>query len=221
MIVGVSLSQPFTFNPLASAALPFNITASVQPQVTLKLAPSITVSGDLLVRSYKVQSRRRATRCYKKRGSNLSATFTASGGIGGDIGSTDVLGMLLNAALPGVDVAAAGISGDNGKALNKVIKDSLNRSLSAQLNATCSAATTDEAAILYDIHLKDGDSATDDAIAVALHGDWSKLESLQNAKRIRNIAVEKSERKALFPSISLVSTAPPRLLITWRSYPSG
>jgi len=196
VILGVTLSQPFTLNPLASSALPFNITASVQPQVTLKLAPSITVSGDLLVRSYKVSRDVVRLGVYKKRGSNLSATFSASAGIGGDIGSTDVLGMLLNAALPGVDVAAAGISGDNGITLNKVIKDSLNRSLSAQLNATCSAATTDEAAVLYDIHLIDGDSATDDAIAVALHGDWSKLESLQNANRIRNIAVETSERKS-------------------------
>ena len=146
--IGVSLSQPFTINPLASATLPFNITASIQPQVTLKLAPAVTVTGDLIFRSYKVSDDVVRIGVYKKHGTTLSATLTGAAGIGGDIGKTDILGLLLNAALPGVDVAKAGITGDNAKTLNKVIKDSLNRSLAAQINATCSAAVTDEARCL-------------------------------------------------------------------------
>jgi len=194
--LGVSFSQPFTINPLASASLPFNITASVQPQVTLKLAPSVTISGDLLIRCYKVSDDVVRFGVYKKHGTTLSVTLTGAAGIGGDIGSTDVLGMLLNAALPGVDAAKAGIVGDNAKTLNQVIKNSLNRSLAAQINATCSAAATDEAAVLYEIHLNDGDrSATDQALGLALHGDWTALESLTNANRLRNIAVETAEKK--------------------------
>ena len=194
--VTVSLEQPFTLNALASANLPFNETASIQPSVTLQLATSLQVSGDFLVRSYKISDDVLRIGLYKKHGSTLTASFTAGAGIGGDIGSDDVLGALLNAALPGVDSAKAGITGDNAKALNEVIKDGIDRSLSAQLNATCSAATTHEAAVLYEIQLNSGDKvATDKALGLALHGDWTTMEALPNARRIRNIAVETVEKK--------------------------
>jgi hypothetical protein len=194
--VTVSLEQPFTLNALASANLPFNETASVQPSLTLKLATALQISGDFLVRCHKMSDSVLRIGLYKKHGSTLTASFTAGAGIGGDIGSDDVLGPLLNAALPGVDSAKAGITGDNAKALNKVIKDGIDRSLSAQLNATCSAATTHEAAVLYEIQLNSGDNvATDKALGLALHGDWTTMEALANARRIRNIAVETVEKK--------------------------
>ena len=113
--VTVSLEQPFTLNALASANLPFNETASIQPSVTLQLATSLQVFGDFLVRSYKMSDDVLRIGLYKKHGSTLTASFTAGAGIGGDIGSDDVLGALLNAALPGVDSAKAGITGDNAK----------------------------------------------------------------------------------------------------------
>jgi hypothetical protein len=191
-----SLEQPFTLNALASANLPFNETASIQPSVTLKLATSLQVSGDFLVRAYKISDDVLRIGLYKKHGSTLTASFTAGAGVGGDIGNDDVLSALLNAALPGVDSAKAGITGDNAKALNDVIKDGIDRSLSAQLNATCSAATTHEAAVLYEIQLNSGDEvATDKALGLALHGDWTTIEALPNARRIRNIAVETVEKK--------------------------
>ena len=77
-----------------------------------------------------------------------------------------------------------------------MIKDGIDRSLSAQLNATCSAATTHEAALLYEIQLDSADQvATDKALGLALHGDWTTMEALPNARRIRNIAVETVEKK--------------------------
>jgi hypothetical protein len=192
----VSFAQPFDLNALASANLPFNETASIQPTVTLKLATSLQIAGDLLVRSYKMSETTVRIGVYKKHGSTLTASLTAGAGVGGDIGTDDVLGALLSAALPGVDVTAAGITGDNAKALNAVIKDGLNRSLSAQLNATCSAAVTDEAALVYDIQLDtNDDGATDHALGLALHGDWTALEALPNARRVRNIVVETVDKK--------------------------
>jgi hypothetical protein len=193
--VAVSLEQPFTLNALASANLLFNDAASIQPSVTLELATSLQVSGDFQVRSYKISDDVVRIGLYKKHGSTLTASFTAGAGVGGDIGNDDVLGALLNAALPGVDSAKAGITGDNAIALNNVIKDGIDRSLSAQVNATCSAATTHEAAVLYEIQLNSGDKvATDKALGLALNGDWITLEALPNARRIRNIAVETVER---------------------------
>jgi hypothetical protein len=194
--VAVSLEQPFELNALAAANLPFNETASIQPSVTLKLATALQISGDFLVRCSMMSDSVLRIGLYKKHGSTLTASFTAGAGIGGDIGSDDVLGALLNAALPGVDSAKAGITGDNATTLNEVIKDSIDRSLSAQLNATCSAATTHEAAVLYEIQLNGGNNvATDNALGLALHGDWTTMEALPNARRIRNIAVETVEKK--------------------------
>jgi hypothetical protein len=194
--VTVSLEQPFTLNALASANLPFNEAASIQPSVTLTLATSLQVSGDFLVRSYKISDDMLRIGLYKKHGSTLTASFTAGAGVGGDIGGDDVLGALLKAALPGVDSAKAGITGDNAQALNKVIKDGIDRSLSAQLNATCSAATAHEAAVSYEIQLNSGDKgATDKALGLALHGNWTAIEALPNARRIRNIAVETVGKK--------------------------
>jgi hypothetical protein len=194
--VTVSLEQPFALNALASANLPFSEIASIQPSVTLKLATALQISGDFLVRCYKMSDDVLRIGLYKKHGSTLTAHFTAGAGIGADIGSDDVLGALLNAALPGVDSAKAGITGDNATTLNNVIKDGIDRSLSAQLNATCSAATTHEAAVLYEIRLNGGDNvATDNALGLALHDDWTTMEALPNARRIRNIAVETIEKK--------------------------
>jgi hypothetical protein len=192
----ITLKQPYTLNALASADLPFNSTASIQPNVTLQVAGSVAIAGDLIVRSYKKAQDIVQIGVYKKRGSTFTASFTAAAGIGGNIGDNDILGGLLNAALPAVDVTKAGITGENAKALNKVIKDGIDRSLTAQLNAACSAAYTDEAAIAYEIQLAAGaPSATDHALQLALQGEWTSLEELPNAHRIRNIVVETVEKK--------------------------
>jgi hypothetical protein len=77
----------------------------------------------------------------------------------------------------------------------------------------CSAGFTHEAALLYDVQLDAGDSAeTDSALGSALRSDWTSLEALPNARRIRNIAVETVEKKRsvtvnLFGFYSAVSTS--------------
>jgi hypothetical protein len=195
--MAVSVEQPFEMNALASANLPFNESASIQPNVTLSLASSLQVSGDFLVRCYKISDTVVRMGAYKKQGSTLTVSLTAAVGIEGKIGGDDVLNALLNAALPGVDVTAAGISGDTAATLNSVVKAGLNRNLSACLNATCSAAFAHEAALLYDVQLDGGDSAaTDAALGSALGGDWTALEALPNVHCIRNIAVETVNKKS-------------------------
>lgn len=192
----VTLSQPYTLNALASANLPFNATASIQPNVTLQIGGSIAITGDFIFRSYKVSDTVVQIGVYKKHGSTLAAKFTAGAGIGGNVGGSDVLGALLNLALPGVAAAAAGIPKLDAESLNKVIKDSIDRSLTAELNVTCSAAYTDEAAAVYEIDLTAGVvQATDAALKLALQGDWMSLDGLTNARRVRNIVVDTVEKK--------------------------
>ena len=194
--VCVSFEQPFALNALASANLPFNVDASIQPAVTLEIGTSLELTGDFVVRCHKIGDNVVRMGVYKTHGSTMSVSMTAGAGIEGNVGSDDVLSALLNKALPGVDVTAAGISGENAATLNGVIRDGMSRSLSAQFNATCSAAFTDEAAMLYEVQLDGGDpAATDVALGLALRGKWSALEALPNAKRLRNLAVETIEKK--------------------------
>jgi hypothetical protein len=192
----LSLEAPVNLNALASANLPFNQTISIQPAVTLKLAGSIRIAGDFIVRCFKESDSVVTLGVYKKRGTTVTASFTAGAGVGGNIGDHNVLDALLNAALPGVDVAAAAIPDDTSSALNGAIKQGLDRSLSAQFNLACSASFTDEAAVVYEIQLDKGVvSDTDAALSEALRGDWSLMAALPNQRQIRNIAVNIKEKR--------------------------
>ncbi len=208
-----AFQQPFALNALASANLSFNESASIQPTVTLSLGSSLQVAGDFLVRCYKMSDSVVRMGVYKKHGSTLTVSLSAGAGISGDIGGDDILNALLKAALPGFDVAAAGLPTDTAKTLNDVVREGLSRNLSAGLNATCSAAFTHEAALLYDVELSMGDdAATDSALGSALRGHWSALQALPNARCLRNIVVETVEKKLslavnLFGFYSAVSTS--------------
>ena len=63
----------------------------------------------------------------------------------------------------------------------------LNNSLSLSLNATCSAAFADEAAVAYSIDLSTGDQAKTDSAITSARGDWSALGTLPNATLLRDI----------------------------------
>jgi hypothetical protein len=191
-----SYSFPFDISPLASADLPFNFKVAVAPTATAKVSGSVSVAGDFLVRSYKITDEKLQIGVYKKRGTTLTATLSVDAGIAINGGDTDLAGAVLNAALPGVDVAKAGLPADLVKQFNSVIKDGMDRSLSIELNTQCAASTTQEAAIVYDVNLAGGDvKATDTALTSALEGDWTLLDKLTNAKSIRNIIAETKERK--------------------------
>jgi hypothetical protein len=191
-----SYQLPISVNALASADLPFNFTISVDPEATLKLSGSIALSGDLMVRLHKVTDTTLNIGVYKKRGSTLAACFTAGLGIGVDHGSTDLATGFLTTVLPGVDCTKSGITGDTATSLNSALNDCIDRSLSIAMNVSCSAATTDEAAVIYSVDLSAGSAdATDAALKAALQGDWTRLSQLGNARLIRDIVTNSKEYK--------------------------
>lgn len=128
---------------------------------------------------------------YKKEGTTFDASFTASAGIGANLGSTDLIDEFFTAIDPGIDVSQSGSVDD----FQKVLNDSLDRSLAISLNAACTAAFADEAAVIYEIDVTTPDQATKDAIDSALSGDWSKISQLSNARKIRNVITETAENK--------------------------
>ncbi len=191
-----SYSLPIAVNPLASARLPLNYQISLDPDVTVRVGGEATLSGDFILRSFKTSETELTLGVYKKKKTNLAVTFEAGVGIGANIGETDIVGAFLSAVFPAVDPTAAGFSEEQSEELKGALKDCIDSSLSVAVNSSCSASNTDESAIVYSINLAGGDQAqTDKAIDSALHGDWTLLAALPNAKSLRNIFREMHETK--------------------------
>jgi hypothetical protein len=191
-----SYQLPVAINALASADLDFNYKISVAPETTLKISGSIAISGDLIVRSQNTDNVTLRIGIYKKRGSVLTASFAAEAGIGVDHGSTDLSAGFLNTVFRGVDSTKAGITGKDAENLNAALKECIDRSLSIAVNASCSAAVTDEPAVVYEVDLSSGSTdETTTALKAALRGDWTRISQLGNARLMRNIVTDAKEYK--------------------------
>jgi len=183
-----SYSLPISVNALASADLPLNHTITLNPSLTAEVAGLIALTGDFQVRSHKPSGTELHLGVYKKKGTTLTACLTAGAGVEAEVGTTDLLAAVLGAVFPAVDVKSQGITGDTAAALQDVVKQAVDRSLSIAVNVACSASFTDEAAVIYSIDLAAGDAAaTDAAISAALGGDWTSIDALPNARPLRNV----------------------------------
>lgn len=196
--VGGSYQFPMSIDALASAQLPFNYSVKVAPEMTLKVAGELAISGDFVIRCYKVSPSELHLGCYKTKGSTLTVDFTAGAGIQAKAGQTDLIAAFFGAVFSNADLKKAGITDQDAAALKAVLKDCVDRSLSISLNAECSASHSDEAAIFCTVDLAGGDAAkTDLALAAALSGNWTQLVSLTNVHVARNVlqTTEKHETK--------------------------
>jgi hypothetical protein len=183
-----SYSLPASVHALASADLPFNYKINLTPGANLTIAGEIALSGEFVARSHKSSATELQLGIYKKKGSTFTATFTAGAGVEADLGKTDLISAFFKTAFPGVRPEQAGIVGDRADALRDVLGASIDRSLSIAMNIVCSAAATDEASVVYLIDLASGDPAkTDGALGSALKGNWTQLDSLPNARLLRNV----------------------------------
>lgn len=196
LTVGGSWSLPLGVNQLSLAAanLPFNASVAVQPAVAVKIDGSIAITGEFAIRFRRVAAGLIRVGVYKKGGTTLSASFTASAGLGANVGDTDLISAFFSALFPSVDTSE--LSKDDTARFQQVLKDSLDHSLSISLNAACSAAHSDEAAMVFEVDTTAGDAAsTRGALGSALTGDWTKLAALTNVKPIRDFVRETIEHK--------------------------
>lgn len=195
-----SYSLPISVAPLASANLPFNRTLTIKPADALEIAGKVSLTGEWIVRSYKASDTEVQLGIYKKKGSTLSARFEASAGIQANTGNGDLLSGFFGAVLPGIDIKAAGLTGDDAENIQSAVKSCLDHSLSISFNAICSASRADESAVVYSVDLGSGDrDQTDLALASALRGDWTLLAALPNAKPLRNIVKQTHESSNQIP----------------------
>ncbi len=195
---GGSWSLPLAVNQLslADAKLPFNSNIAVNPALTVSVQGDIAITSEFSVRFRRSAPNLLRIGLYKKRGTTLEASFTASAGLGADKGNKDLISAFFKAVAPGGDFSNLP-PGDSAK-FQQVLKDSLDRSLAISLNAACSAAFSDEAAMVYEVDVSAADPATKDAIDGALRGDWTGISTLGNARKIRNVIKDTVEKKFTF-----------------------
>ena len=196
LTVGGSWSLPLGVNQLslAQADLPFHASVAVQPATTVEIGGKVSITGEFSVRFRRVAAAPIRVGVYKKRGTTLSASFTAAAGIGANVEGTDLISAVFSAVFPSVDTS--GLAKEDTAKFEHVLKDSLDHSLSIALNAACSAGYSDEAAMVFDIDTTGGDQAsTHEALGSALTGDWTKLARLRNVKPVRDFVRETIEHK--------------------------
>jgi hypothetical protein len=188
--IGGSWTLPMSVNQvsLADATLPFNAELSVHPEVKVKVSGHIILDASFSVRFRRVDERRLRVGLYKKHGTDFKPSFITTAGIGAEVNDTDLVEPILSAIDPGITTASLP-PGDVAK-FNASLKASIDHSLAMSLNAACSAANSDEAAIVYEIDISPDDGATAQALREALYGRWTAISQLPNAKRIRNVVTE-------------------------------
>ncbi len=195
--IGASWSLPLSVNQLslATANLPFNAKVKVSPAASVKVAGDIVVSSEFSVRVHRTGASSIRLGVYKKHGTQFDVSFKASAGITAGVGGTDLINAFFTAVAPGANKGSLNAA-DFAK-IQKVLNDSIDRSLAISLNAACSAASTDEAALVYEINTSASQQETLKAIDSALHGDWTALANLdpQIAKEIRNVITKTVEKK--------------------------
>jgi hypothetical protein len=183
-----SYAVPINVSALASAELPFQYKVSLNAAITMKVAGEIAVSGSFRVRCYKTSDSVIQLALYKKKGTELTVRFTVGAGIEADIGSTDLISSFFEAVMSTADPKQSRLTEEEGEQICQVLKDSINQSLAISLNTVCSAAVSDETAVAYLIDLDAANpQETDEALAAALGGNWTKLTKLPNARCIRDV----------------------------------
>lgn len=174
-------------NPLASVDLPLNAgTVQVKTGVMAGINASFTITGAYQVRARRTSPEAIELSVYKKQGTTLTTELSVSGGVSVNAGDTDLLKSFLGAIStdPNDDAttklfADGGLSKEEIATLTSAIKDSLDHSLQASLDAALSQLTDDQAAFQYELRPAQLDPTASAAVHRALEGDFSLLTALE------------------------------------------
>ncbi len=189
--IEASYSYPLAVDcfSLKTAAPALGDALQIAPALSVGLKGVLSVSGEFRGRCYRASASKVQIGLYKKKESDLSASFQASAGISAKAGSADLISILFS-ALPGANFDPAGIEEADRKIMQDSLQSAVDQGFSIALNGGCSASHTDEAAVLYEIDLQGDSASTDLAINAALKGNWSELANLSSARELRNILIE-------------------------------
>jgi hypothetical protein len=203
--VSGTYSFPISLNQLALAGtvIPFKIT--LNPSLSVSVGGSVAVTGEYTVRSWRKSDTQLILGVFKKKGTTLTATFSASAGLAANAGNTDLVQAFFQAIDPTVNLKNVLPDTDPRFAdISQVLSDSISQGLNISVNASASAAFGDEAALVYSIDLTGDRASTDKALNAAIGGDWTLLAELKDiARELKNVVGTNRENKFTF-SINLL-----------------
>lgn len=171
-------------NPLASVDLPLGAgTLAVQAGATAGLSASFVISGAYQMRVHRKDKETIELSFLRKRGTALTADFSASAGVTAKVGGTDLLSEILKAISTdpiGDKTLLTSLTVSEVNSLSTAIKSGLDHSIQASLNVTLSSLTDDQAAFQYEIQPARLDQEANIAIHKALDGDLSLLAAMES-----------------------------------------
>lgn len=187
-------------NPLATLSLPAPISAlSLNQTAAVCVGASWELSGELQVRVQKVDAERVRLGCYRKHGSEFSVTASATAGIAGSLGQTDLFPSLVGAISTDAQAAHAELANlppAQASAIKQAVKSAVDRKLELAVAAQLSLLEDDDAAFLYDVRLPELSDDGREALALAMRGDFSGLTAAKlpvGIVEIRNILTKVRE----------------------------
>ncbi len=171
-----SYSVPTSTLPLATAAVPIlkqKLTLAANP--SLSLSGSFEVSGALVFRVHKVSESSARFHLFKKSGTTLDVSFSASAGITGGTADKDFLATAFKAISPDCKLDLAARDADLNKQLQEVLEDAVSSHFSATLNAEASLSNSTSHVFILDIDLKVASQSAEMTSRVngLFHGDWT------------------------------------------------
>jgi hypothetical protein len=175
-------SVPGSVNALALADT--TVPAKIQVEIAscVALEGSIAVSGEFVFRSWKKSDTELLIGLYKKKGTTLTVGFVASAGMKAEEGTTDLIKKVFGLLAPGADTSVLGADPGGIKA---ALKKSVDHSLLMSMNASCSAAFSDESAFVYSVDLTRHPDETDAALNAAIRGNWTPIARLPNSHELK------------------------------------
>lgn len=171
-----SYSIPTSTLPLATTAVPLlkeKLTLAANP--SLSLSGSFEISGALIFRVQKVSATAARFCLFKKSGTALDVTFSASAGITGGTADNDFLATAFKAISPDCKVNLSSSDADLNSQMKDVLQDAVSSHLSATLTAEASLSNSTSHVFVLDIDLQKASQSAESVARVngLFHGDWT------------------------------------------------
>jgi len=175
-----TVNVPTPTNAPVSLPLGPEGTVKVSAGGKISVGASYELTGEYQVRVQRLPGKVFHLGLYRKKGSEISLTASASGGVSASLGTNDLFGKILQviSSDPAPDKnALAGLPADEVAQIQKVIKSAVDRTLNLGVTLEADFASENDAMFLYEIDLGAITDAGRPLVHAALDGDLSSLVS--------------------------------------------
>jgi len=174
--VSGSYSVPTATLPLATAAVPvLKEDLTLAASASLGVSGSFEVSGSLIFRVRKLTETSARFHLFKKSGTVLDVSFSASAGMTGGLPDKDFLDMAYQAILPDSKLDLVARDPELNNQLQAVLEAAVSSHISATLNAEASLSNSTSHVFVLDVDLQVAGQSEEmrSRVNALFHGDWT------------------------------------------------